>query len=681
MKFFLRTLFLSVSVPFCAIAQFNCGNTYAQERLFEQDPSARAKFEAVVNAKTESSVAGKNARAAGSYTIPVVFHVLHKGGSENISDAQLKSAIAILNRDFQKQNSDTANIVTQFKSLAANCSIQFSLASLDPNGKCTNGITRHYDDKTNWVIDQSSYTYTWPSSKYLNVYIVKSLPSGVAGYAYLPGTAPLVMDAIVILSGYVGNIGTGNNYTSRSLTHEVGHWFNLQHTWGSTNNPGVSCGDDGVSDTPITKGHSSCNLNNAVDCTPGVVENIQNYMEYSYCTNMYTQAQKTRIQNCLNSNVNGRFNLSSNSNLIATGVINPSAGCAPKPEFITSASVTCKGNSLNMIDYSYNGTASSWTWSSPFASNTSSLQNGSLTFTASGLAPIQLKVGNSFGYDSITKQIVTVLAGAGTGTVNVAESFENRNFPDSNWIATFPQYGGPFIKTTTVGATGSSCVWANNYFDNANGPISFYSPAYDLSGMSSAQLAFTYAYAQQSATNNDQLKVLVTNNCGASWSTVYTKAGTPLSTTGGPSSQAFLSPAASEWKTETVNLQSYLGSQKLYVKFEFTPDANGAGNNIFIDDINVSSVSSLKENAAPLQDVTVYPNPFQGTLIIKNNGTQQITSARLYDVSSRELYSVNTNRLTTEIIQLDNFSALSSGVYFLEIKSGTASRVIKLIRQ
>ncbi|MGZ3918900.1 MAG: M43 family zinc metalloprotease, partial [Bacteroidia bacterium] len=233
MKFFLRAILSLLLTPSFFMAQLNCGNTYAQERLFEQDPLARVKFEKVINQKTDQNSLGKNSSMAATYTIPVVFHVLHKGGTENISDAQLINAVAILNRDFQKQNADTANIVTQFKSLAADCSIQFSLATIDPNGMCTNGITRHFDLNTDWTISASNYIYTWDPAKYLNVYIVKSLPSGIAGYAYLPGTAPTAMDAVVILNSYVGSIGTGNNFTSRALTHEVGHWFNLQHTWGS----------------------------------------------------------------------------------------------------------------------------------------------------------------------------------------------------------------------------------------------------------------------------------------------------------------------------------------------------------------------------------------------------------------------------------------------------------------
>ncbi|MCW3077307.1 MAG: domain containing protein [Bacteroidetes bacterium] len=679
---FLRTVFLAFLIPVSGWAQFNCGNTFAQERLFEQDPSARERFINVTQPVTDPLKDGERETLSNtSFTIPVVFHILHIGGNENISDVQVASEIAILNRDFQKKNADTANIVSQFKNLAANCNIQFSLATLDPNGNCTNGITRHYTTKTDWTVDMNNYTYTWPPSKYLNVYVVKTMQNGAAGYAYLPGTAPAVMDAIVILHNYVGSIGTGNGYTSRALTHEVGHWFNLQHTWGSTNNPGVSCGDDGVSDTPVTKGHSQCNLQNAVDCTPGVVENIQNYMEYAYCSNMYTQGQKTRMHNCLNSATNARNNLSTNGNLVATGVLTPASGCAPVPEFITSTTITCVGNAVQMTDYSYNGTVTGWKWSSSLASNTSTVQNGSFTFTNSGIASVKLVAGNSFGSDSLTKQIITVLAGINTGSINVVQGFESGTFPDNLWIASSPQYGSPFLTNSVTAFTGSNCVWVNNYFDNPNGAVSFYSPAFNLQTSSSIQLKFSYAYAQQSAANNDQLKVWVSTNCGSSWSSVFSSAGSALTTTGILTTGPFSPTTSADWRTVSVNLSSFSGNSKVYVKFEFTPDANGAGNNIFMDDINLeNTISGLKNIDNTLNGIVVFPNPFSGSVHITNEDGVVINSVKFYDVSMRELKHFPDNLLNNRNILLNGLEEFKAGIYFIEIKTPGATKTLKLIK-
>ncbi|MBK7182529.1 MAG: hypothetical protein IPH89_06110 [Bacteroidetes bacterium] len=119
--------------------------------------------------------------------------------------------------------------------------------------------------------------------------LVKTITSGAAGYAYLPGTTA-AEDGIMILNSYIGSIGTGNIQKSHALTHEIGHYLNLNHTWGGTNNPGVDCsGDDNVSDTPKTEGWTSCNLTGAT-CT-STLDNVQNFMEYSYCSTMFTVGQ------------------------------------------------------------------------------------------------------------------------------------------------------------------------------------------------------------------------------------------------------------------------------------------------------------------------------------------------------------------------------------------------------
>jgi PKD repeat protein len=674
-KILLVTLLSFVGI---AAAQdgFKCGFLEANEYLFKEDPTAKQRFERLIQeANNQANNTSQLKTAAVTYTIPVVFHILHLGGSENISDAQINSAITILNRDFKKLNADTTSIIAQFKPLAADCEMEFRLATLDENGVCTNGITRHYTPNTNWSPSGGFYLYTWDRTKYLNIYVVKTMQSGAAGYTFLPGTASANSDAIVMLHNYVGNIGTSNSFSSRTLTHEVGHWFNLQHVWGSTNNPGVACGDDGVSDTPVTKGHSSCQLNSAV-CASGIVENVQNYMEYAYCSRMFTQGQKTRMHNCIIAGTAGRDNLSSNANLIATGVINPNPNCAPKAEFNHSP-VTCVGNNFSFTDLSYNATATSWLWSSPSAANTSTLQNGTLSFTASGIASVKLKVGNAFGEDSITKQVLIVLAGPNSGTLNITQGFETV-FPDNNWIATIPQYGGGFITNTVTAATGTNCAWVNNFFDNPNGAVSIYSPMYDLQNIINVpQFSFKYAYAQKNASNNDALKVFASINCGNTWTQLFSKSGAQLSTTGTVITSAYLAPQPSEWVTEVLSLGSYVGNPTVAFKIEFTPFASGPGNNVFIDDINVSGIVSVKENNSILNGVEVFPNPTTGMLNFKL-GMINDKNLRVQLLNSLGQILIDENLGQNLSFNIQNFPA---GIYFMKLSSTEGSKMVKIIKE
>ncbi len=660
-----------------AQSELHCGQKAAYDYLFSQDKTAKERFDKLIKEANDQALNNQTLKSmVSTYTIPVVFHILHLGGPENISDAQINDAMIILNRDFAKKNADTTNIIPLYKPIAADCQMEFKLATLDENGNCTNGITRHYTSKTDWSASFSNYIYTWDPSKYLNVYVVRTMQSGAAGYTYLPGTASAAADAIVVLHNYLGSIGTSNGFASRTLTHETGHWFNLQHVWGSTNSPNIACGDDGVSDTPITKGHTNCNLGSAA-CNAGITENVQNYMEYAYCSRMFTQGQKNRMHNCIIGGIAGRNNLSSNANLIATGVLFPNNNCAPKAEFFSNP-VTCLANNFSFTDFSYNASVTNWFWSSPYAANTSTLQNGVLTFTNSGLTSVKLKVSNAFGEDSITKQNLIVMAGPNSGSLNVSQGFETGVFPDNNWIASIPQFGSGFVTNTITAASGTNCVWVNNYYDNPNGAVSFYSPAFNFQNLiAAAQLSFKYAYAQQVATNDDELRVSISGNCGQSWTQIFTKSGSQLNTTGTLVPTAYLNPQASEWVTETVNLASYTGNQNVYFKFEFIPFSSAPGNNIFIDDINISGTVGLKENNNLLSNVLVYPNPNEGILNVELGMLNDSNSSIQILNSLGQLFIEESLIMKHSTFNIQHFP---SGIYFVKISSDKGSRVVKVVK-
>src|SRR3989338_5544855 len=199
------------------------------------------------------------------YYIPVVFHLLHNGGSEQISDAQILSALDILNRDYRLQNSDANSVHPDFTGLPADVEIEFRLATKAPNGTCFSGITHTQSSaslngnnggtQVNAIIAGNDvYNGEWMGNKYMNIFICGDI-GGAAGYTFTPsnfiGTG--MDNGIWVLHNYTGSIGTSSENTSRTLTHEAGHWLNLQHVWGPNNNPGnaSSCNDDDyVNDTP-----------------------------------------------------------------------------------------------------------------------------------------------------------------------------------------------------------------------------------------------------------------------------------------------------------------------------------------------------------------------------------------------------------------------------------------------
>ncbi len=241
-------------------------------------------------------------------TIPVVVHVLWNQQIEKISLAQIQSQIDVLNQDFQLSNSDTANTPEPFKHLRANCQIFFCLAKRDPNGYPTNGVVYKQTEREwfwqgndNAMFSALGGDDIWERDKYLNFWVVPGLKkidfSDVAGYANFPGGNSNT-DGIVIKHNEFGTIGTAYDL-GRTATHEVGHWLNLKHIWG-TDLPLIDCIDgDNVDDTPNQGGpNENCETFPHISCNNGPHGDMfNNYMDYSGdgCMNMFTIGQKDRM--------------------------------------------------------------------------------------------------------------------------------------------------------------------------------------------------------------------------------------------------------------------------------------------------------------------------------------------------------------------------------------------------
>jgi hypothetical protein len=284
-----------------------CGTMPVHERLLRTDPAYVAARNRSENAHWEAIARGGPVGRAGVTTIPVVVHVVWKTAAQNIADSQVHSQIDVLNRDFRDTNPDASNTPAVFAPLVADGRIQFELASSDPAGQATDGITRTNtssdsfsdDDKVKSVA--SGGADPWPSEKYLNLWVCQ-LGGGLLGYAQFPG-GPAATDGVVILHTGFGTNGTAVApfNLGRSATHEIGHWLNLRHIWGDDGN---ACnGDDFVADTPNAAGpnfgkptfpHVTCNNGPNGDL-------YMNYMDYSDDDSMFmfTQGQVARMQTSL----------------------------------------------------------------------------------------------------------------------------------------------------------------------------------------------------------------------------------------------------------------------------------------------------------------------------------------------------------------------------------------------
>lgn len=567
-----------------------CGATEAEKKFLDENPQLvpliREENEKLDEYTREYSEKEASLRSGTVYVIPVVFHILHDYGPENISDDQVYDAMRIMNEDFRKQNADTNLTISAFKPIAWDAEIEFRLAQKDPNGNCTNGIDRIWTMET-YVGDDDSKLNQWPRNKYLNIWVAKTLNNGAAGYSYNPASTmwdPSI-DGVMILHSYVGSIGTGYSGTDGALTHEIGHWLNLNHPWGSTNSPGVSCGDDQVNDTPETKGWTSCNLNGSV-CNPPVIENVQNFMDYSYCETMYTQGQTTRMRAALTSGTAGRNNLWSASNLSATGINVSPFLCAA--DFKTASTTVCAGQPVQFFDASYNTTPVSWNWTFDWGyPSTSTQQDPTVYYFTPGTYPVSLSAGNGTNTFSTTKNAyITVLPAPGK-SVPYYEGFEISSFPNSDWMISNPDNSGyKWDLKTGVAYSGSNCLKMNNYGNDTIQKDDLLSNTIDLSNYSSATITFRVAYCQRSSGTLDKLSLYVSTNCGQTWSPRFAKAGSALATSTTQSS-SFTPSSSSQWAEFSASLTSAYLTENFRMKFTF--DCDG-GNNLYLDDINISGV-------------------------------------------------------------------------------------------
>jgi hypothetical protein len=282
-------------------AQRACFTSEYNDQQKAADPSLASKLAAAENFLLQQTLSTARTTGNGSsiIRIPVVVHIVSHAPEQNISEAQVKSQIAALNRDFRKLNADTANTPERFKALAADVSIEFVLATADPEGRPTTGIIRVQTPVKEWSMDDKikfsaqGGADAWDSRFYLNIWVGNM--RRLAGYSSAPGS-DLAKDGVVINANAFGTINTSGTYSmGRTGVHEVGHWLGLRHIWGDT-----YCGDDFVHDTPKQGSFTTgCPTNFRSTCNNGVTGDMyMNYMDYTNdaCTNMFTLGQSNRMR-------------------------------------------------------------------------------------------------------------------------------------------------------------------------------------------------------------------------------------------------------------------------------------------------------------------------------------------------------------------------------------------------
>lgn len=304
--FSVLSLLLLGSMPL--MAQKDCASQEYLQQQLQRDPSLLVKYQQAYARTSDhlhkeiisGAIGGSNGQLP-VISIPVVVHIVYNTADQNISEAQIRSQIEAMNKEFRLRHADTSKIPAAFRPLAADTYIEFSLASVNPKGYATNGIVRKKTDRYMFGMDDkikfasSGGDDAWDSDKYLNIW-VGNLVTGVIGYSSVFG-GPKDRDGVVVLYSAFGTTGklSGPYTKGRTMIHELGHWMGLRHIWGD-----ITCGSDDIDDTPTqtaaTRGCPSGIVQSCNKTAGGAMYN--NYMDLTNdeCMNMFTIGQMQKMR-------------------------------------------------------------------------------------------------------------------------------------------------------------------------------------------------------------------------------------------------------------------------------------------------------------------------------------------------------------------------------------------------
>lgn len=326
-KIYLSFLLLCLLTTHLLQAQNKCGFSLTMEQARAKgfrDDAFEAEIARLVQQKLQQQ---GRLFFTGPVTLPVIFHVIHRGETEGAIGSQNLSQ-AIIQAQLNQLNADYANLSGSAYGVAADVQIRFCLAQQDPGGSALaqpgieriNGVTQGWDNVNvaPYVTPASILNYfdntikpasIWDPYRYINVWTADMDASGLLGYASFPALSTLpglnnsetdLTAGVVIAAGSAGSVTT-QGYAApynmgRTLTHELGHFFGLRHIWGDGDcNATDYCADTPPQDAETAGCPAPGTLNN---CIPNVPKMFENYMDYSndVCLNTFTADQAVRCQ-------------------------------------------------------------------------------------------------------------------------------------------------------------------------------------------------------------------------------------------------------------------------------------------------------------------------------------------------------------------------------------------------
>ena len=672
----------------------SCGTTEHMEYLKMQRPDLERQLQQSEVIMQQWIDAHPNLRSNGlTDTIPVVVHVVWRTSGQNISTQQVLNTILALNQDYGRTAPDTGNTPAVWKPIAASTGIQFCLAKRDPFGAPTDGIERRQTTSGPFTTNDLVKSYAsggldaWDVTKYFNIWIC-DLSAGLGGYGEFP---------TAFSSNTFGNV---TDYTLVGIngwvaSHESGHCFSLRHIW--ADDAGACTGSDLVGDTPNQANATSapCPTFPALDAcqtaSPGIM--FMNYMDYgsSSCKNIFTEGQAARVQAALHS--------------LAYASLLTSNGCdsvileqtdAGSPAIITPSGLLCSTSITPVVrlrnwgtDALFSATLNyqldanplqtySWSGAMPSLATVDiilpveSAGPGAHSFVSYTTNPNGLVDGNAFN-DTSFSSFDVVLIGDPTP---FSYGFEPAAFPPTEWTLDNQDGAVSWARTTGAAKTGIASMWFNSINYTCNGCIDIITlPGLDLTTTPSPQMTFQVAYQMLSnpagtPSWSDSLRVDVSTDCGLTWTNLYFKYSTNLTTIIPTFSTTAFVPTQNDWRLETIDLSPYAGNENVMLRFKVSSDYE---NNLYVDDVSIHDATTVGvSESTHSATFAIYPNPAKDLLSLSfRDLTSSAVKIDVRDIAGKIVLTKNVNH-PAQKIEL-NVHSLNAGIYFIAVSTGDGS--------
>jgi hypothetical protein len=601
---------------------------------------------------------------ATTYRVPVVVHVIHNGEpvgtGSNISDEQILSQIAVLNRDFQRLNTDASNTPASFLPVAGSFDIEFVLAKQTPEGLPTNGILRVQGTRTQWTLNDNyelkSLSY-WPAEDYLNIWVT-TLASSYVGFAQFPvsglpglenSSTNRLTDGLVIHYDAFGSIEDGDfnldpQYNrGRTTTHEMGHFFGLRHIWGDDESESDPCsGTDYVDDTPNQSlATNGCPTGTRVTC--GVENMYMNFLDYTNdaCMNLFTAGQVERMTTVLE-NSPRRASLLTSHALLDPEPVADNLGIK---KILAPSPAECVASVTPVIELQNNGTNTVTSTRIQLVVDGTPVETKDFNISIDPQESTTVSFSSQTISSGATNFLFEILLTNGVSDARVNDNVRsvdvvvpefigvpfNEPFATlpSGWVINNPDGQITWQVAGAPSADPTNTALKLNFYEyeDGRGELDLLTtPVFDLSSAAVAYISFDVSHAQFLG-SNDRLRVYVLTNCDDdlfNGTIVYDKAGSTLATVPGKNSP-FTPTGSGDWRREIIDLTPWLGEASVQLVFAGT---NDWGNNLYLD--NISVVTSADEDLALVEVIRPSPvlceNNVAPQLKIQNTGTVTITS-------------------------------------------------------